>query len=219
MASTQICLIGLLSVSFLVACFAADNSNILDFCVADRYSQVFVNGAPCKDPKTAQADDFYFTGLDKQGNFSNPMGSKVTPVYVQQLPGLNTLGLSLARIDYAPDGLNPPHTHPRASEIMTVLEGTLEVGFISSAPDYRHFSKILNKGDVFVFPMGLLHYQKNVGKVNAVALGALNSQNPGTSGIAPALFASKPVLADEIISKTFLFDKKNVAILRSKLSA
>lgn len=218
MASTQICLIGLLSVSFFVACLAADSNNILDFCVADIYSHVFVNGAPCKDPKTAHADDFYFTGLDKQGNFSNPMGSKATPVYVQQIPGLNTLGLSMVRLDFAPDGLNPPHTHPRASEIITVLEGTLEVGFIGTAPDYRHFSKILNKGDVFVFPMGLLHYQRNVGKVNAVAIAALNSQNPGTSSIAPALFTSKPVLNDEIISKTFLFDKKNVAILRSKFN-
>ncbi|GLT55214.1 hypothetical protein SLA2020_283570 [Shorea laevis] len=39
--------------------------------------------------------------------------------------GLNTLGISLARIDFAPYGLNPPHIHPRATEILVVLEGTL----------------------------------------------------------------------------------------------
>ncbi|CAB4269043.1 unnamed protein product [Prunus armeniaca] len=32
--------------------------------------------------------------------------------------GLNTLGISLTRIDFAPNGLNPPHTHPRASEFL-----------------------------------------------------------------------------------------------------
>ncbi|PNX87776.1 germin-like protein subfamily 2 member 4-like, partial [Trifolium pratense] len=36
---------------------------------------------------------------------------------------LNTLGVSLSRIDYKPKGLNPPHTHPRATEIVFVLEG------------------------------------------------------------------------------------------------
>ncbi|XVF30880.1 hypothetical protein REPUB_Repub16aG0096000 [Reevesia pubescens] len=64
------------------------------------------------------------------GNTSNQLGSKVTPVNVEQIPGLNTLDISLARIDYAPYGLNPPHTHtqPRATEILVVLEGTLYVG-------------------------------------------------------------------------------------------
>ncbi|KAA3473116.1 germin-like protein subfamily 1 member 7 isoform X3 [Gossypium australe] len=36
--------------------------------------------------------------------------------------GLNALGISLALIYYAPYDLNPPHTHPRANEILVVLE-------------------------------------------------------------------------------------------------
>ncbi|XP_028080588.1 putative germin-like protein 8-1 [Camellia sinensis] len=36
----------------------------------------------------------------------------------------------MVRIDYAPWGLNPPHIHPRATEIFTVREGTLEDSFI-----------------------------------------------------------------------------------------
>ncbi|KAL3534165.1 hypothetical protein ACH5RR_002626, partial [Cinchona calisaya] len=81
-----------------------------------------VNGLECKDPKQVTADDFFFSGLQKPGNTSNPFGSKVTPVFATQLPGLNTLGISIVRIDYAPWGINPPHTHPRATEILTVLE-------------------------------------------------------------------------------------------------
>ncbi|KAL2513309.1 Germin-like protein subfamily 1 member 11 [Abeliophyllum distichum] len=69
------------------------------------------------------ADDFFFSGLNKAGNTSNPVGSKVTPVNVNQLAGLNTLGISLVRIDYAPYGLNPPHTHPRATEVLVVVQG------------------------------------------------------------------------------------------------
>ncbi|KAL8489928.1 hypothetical protein ACS0TY_025721 [Phlomoides rotata] len=98
-----------------------------DFCVAvnDSNAAVFVNGKICKDPKTVTAEDFFFAGLNKPGDTSNAVGSKVTPVNVNQLPGLNTLGVSLVRIDYAPYGLNPPHTHPRATEILVVVEGTL----------------------------------------------------------------------------------------------
>ncbi|XVF42477.1 hypothetical protein PTKIN_Ptkin01aG0366400 [Pterospermum kingtungense] len=40
-----------------------------------------------------------------------------------QIPGLDTLGISLARLDYAPYGGLNPHTHPCATEILVVLEG------------------------------------------------------------------------------------------------
>ena len=65
-------------------------------------------------------------------NTKNLQGSNVTTVNVDQIPGLNTLGISLVRIDYAPYGQNPPHTHPRATKILIVLEGTLYVGFVTS---------------------------------------------------------------------------------------
>jgi hypothetical protein len=69
-------------------------------------------------------------------------------VNVAQIAGLNTMGISLARIDYAPYGLNPPHTHPRGTEILAVLEGSLYVGFVTSNPGNKLFTKVLNKGDI-----------------------------------------------------------------------
>ncbi|CAK9175433.1 unnamed protein product, partial [Ilex paraguariensis] len=57
------------------------------------------------DPKIVQASDFSFNGLLIAGNMLNAIGSRVTPVVVAQLPGLNTLGISVARIDIAPWGL------------------------------------------------------------------------------------------------------------------
>ena len=126
----------------------------------------------------AGADDFSFIGLHIAGNTSNPFGSRVTPVTVAQLAGLNTLRISMARIDYAPWGINPPHTHPRASEILIVLEGSLLVGFVTSNPN-RLITKVLQNGDVFVFPVELIHFQSNVGYGNVVAIVALSSQNPG----------------------------------------
>ncbi|KAK9206142.1 hypothetical protein WN943_016415 [Citrus x changshan-huyou] len=89
--------------------------------------EMFVNGKFCKDPKLARAEDFFFSGLDKPGNTANRLGVDETDANVEQIPGLNTLGISAFRIDYAPYGQRPPHIHPRASEILLVLEGTLHV--------------------------------------------------------------------------------------------
>ncbi|KAI3723792.1 hypothetical protein L2E82_35550 [Cichorium intybus] len=192
----------LLALFFSVA-MAADHSPLQDFCVADMNAQVMVNGFACKNPSMVQASDFYFAGLHMMGNTSNFLGSRVTPVFVTQLPGLNTLGISMARIDYAPWGINPPHTHPRATEILTVLEGSLEVGFVTSNPENRHITKVLYKGDVFVFPVNLVHYQRNVGKTNAIAIAALSSQNPGVIPVANVIFGSKPDISTDILAKAF----------------
>ncbi|KAK6288993.1 hypothetical protein POUND7_000534 [Theobroma cacao] len=199
--------------------YASDPSPLQDYCVAinDAKDGVFVNGKFCKDPKLAKAEDFFFSGLNIPRNTSNPVGSTVTPVNVAQIPGLNTLGISLVRIDYAPnDGLNPPHTHPRATEILVVLEGTLYVGFVTSNPDNRLITKILYPGDVFVFPIGLIHFQFNVGKTNAVAFAALSSQNPGVITIANAVFGVNPPINPDVLVKAFQLDKNVVKNLQSK---
>ncbi|KAI3754208.1 hypothetical protein L1987_53986 [Smallanthus sonchifolius] len=182
---------------------ATDPSPLQDFCVADPSGQVLVNGFACKNPSLVQADDFYFGGLRMRGNTSNPVGSKVSPVFVDQLPGLNTLGIAMARVDYEPWGLNPPHFHPRATELFTVLEGTLEVGFVTSNPENRFITKVLQKGDVFVFPMRLVHFQRNIGNTKALAVSTLSSQNPGIVTIANAVFGSKPAISTDILAKAF----------------
>ena len=171
---------------------------------------VFVNGLTCKDPKLVKVEDFFFSGLDKPRNTTNKVGSNVTLLNANRIPGLNTLGISMARVDYAPFGLNPPHIHPRATEILTVLEGSLYVGFVTSNPDNKLFTKMLTKGDVFVFPQGLIHFQFNHGTKNAVALAALSSQNPGLITIANAVFGSKPAISDDVLAKAFQVDEKTV---------
>ena len=150
------------------------------------------------------------------GNTSNAVESAVTPVTVEELPGLNTLGISMARIDFAPQGINPPHTHPRATEILTVMEGRILVGFVTSNPQNRLITKELQKGDVFVFPEGLIHFQKNVGNGYAVAIAALSSQNPGVITIANAIFGSNPDIAGDILAKAFQVDINVIYQIQSK---
>ncbi|XP_019080315.1 germin-like protein subfamily 1 member 14 [Vitis vinifera] len=197
---------------------ASDPSPLQDTCVAidGPKEAVFVNGKFCKDPKLTVAEDFFFSGLDKPGNTSNAVASNVTTVNVDKIKGLNTLGISMVRIDYEPYGQNPPHTHPRATEILTVLEGTLYVGFVTSNTENRLISKVLNKGDVFVFPIGLIHFQFNIGKTNAVAIAALSSQNPGVITITNAVFGSDPPINPDVLTRAFQLDKSVVKYLQSR---
>ncbi|XP_066318450.1 putative germin-like protein 2-2 [Miscanthus floridulus] len=210
----------LLLVLLAMACchaIANDPSLLQDVCVADNTSAVRVNGFACKDAKDVAAEDFHFSGLHKAGNTSSSkQGSAVTAVNVAQIPGLNTMGISMVRIDYAPSGMNPPHTHPRATEILTVLEGSLFVGFVTSNPNNTLISKVLHKGDVFVFPKGLVHFQFNNGMGSAVALASLSSQNPGVITVANTVFGSKPSIAEHILSKAFQVDKATVDLMQAQ---
>lgn len=159
-----------------------------------------MNGFSCKSPNNVEADDFFFSGILTPRSTDNAHGSTVTPVNVETFPGLNTQGISMARVDFAPGGVNPPHVHPRASEIVTVLEGTVLTEFVSSNQDgNRHFSKVLNKGDMFVIPQGMIHYQKNIGEGNAVAIGSFSSQFPGVNTIENSVLGSTPKIPTHTI--------------------
>ncbi|KAH9728218.1 Germin-like protein subfamily 1 member 14 [Citrus sinensis] len=198
---------------------ATDPGHLQDVCVAinDPKDGVFVNGKFCKDPKLARAEDFFYSGLGKPGNTANRLGVDETDANVEQIPGLNTLGISAFRIDYAPYGQRPPHFHPRASEIFLVLEGTLYVGFVTSDQlNNTLIAKVLNKGDVFVFPQGLIHFQFNIGKTNAAAYSALNSQFPGEVTIANTVFGANPSINPDFLGKAFQLDPKIVKDLQNK---
>lgn len=174
-----------------------------------------MNGFPCKSLNVT-AEDFFFDGLAKAGATNNSVGSLVTAANVQKIPGLNTLGVSLSRIDYAPGGLNPPHTHPRATEVVFVLEGELDVGFITTANVL--ISKSIKKGEIFVFPKGLVHFQKNNGKSTAAVIAAFNSQLPGTQSIAATLFAATPPVPDNVLTKAFQIGTKEVDKIKAKFA-
>ncbi|KAF5444020.1 hypothetical protein F2P56_036527 [Juglans regia] len=116
--------------------------------------------------------------------------------------------------------LNPPHIHPRSTKFLVVLEGTLHVGFVTSnADNNRLITKVLNKGDVFVFPVGLIYFQLNVENTNAIAFAGLSSQNPGVliNSISNAVFGSNPPLINaDVLTKVFQVDKNVINYLQQQ---
>lgn len=67
-----------------------------------------------------------------------------------------------------------------------------------------------------MFPMGLVHYQRNVGKGSAVSLSGLSSQNPGIITVANSVFGSDPEIGDDVLAKAFQVDKTVIDELQAK---
>ncbi|MCO5568801.1 hypothetical protein L7F22_022501 [Adiantum nelumboides] len=187
---------------------AADEDPLQDLCVglsADELQQLQlpfnINGLPCKPAAAVNSSDFASHQLHNPGIFgifAGSLGSAVNLATAATFGGLNTQGLSVARIDYNPRGINPPHVHPRTTEVLFLAQDKILVGFVTTAPDNKLFCQTIYAGDLFVFPRGLVHFQLNPDKSKpAPAIVALNNQNPGASQLAVALLDSDPPLLEE----------------------
>jgi quercetin dioxygenase-like cupin family protein len=208
----------LLLAATVTVVMAADADPIFDFCVANLTSPIILNGLVCVNPATVTGSTFVFKGFEKAGNTSNGLGSAVTPGFAGvNYPALNTQGLALARLDYAPAGLVPPHVHPRATEVIYLVKGELLVGFVDT--NDKFYPAHIKTGDVYVFPRGLVHFQYNIGTTPAFAIAVLNSQNPGVQLIAPALFAATPPVEDTVLSKAFGIPPSEVEIIKRGFGA
>eukprot|EP00249_Psilotum_nudum_P009929 c22239_g1_i1 orf=524-1216(-) len=141
---------------------------------------------PVMDIPTS-SNTFVLRDLFTNGDVSIDTGGIRAAVNTTNLPLTQSEGITYVRFKMYPCGVNLPHTHPRAAEILTLLSGgPLQVGFIDTSGK-RHIN-IIHPGDVTVFPRGLLHYEINVGNQTARYISALNSQNPGTLTASLALF-------------------------------
>ncbi|KAK6153812.1 hypothetical protein DH2020_013451 [Rehmannia glutinosa] len=111
--------------TFIILCFAGDGDNLYDVCPTDtRNHNIFINGYPCKNTSDIIASDFKSSLLNEPGDTDNFYRSSTILATAAEFPGLNTLGLSVARTDIEVDGTVMPHAHPRASEMIFVRAGS-----------------------------------------------------------------------------------------------
>ncbi|KAB1226763.1 Germin-like protein subfamily 1 member 16 [Morella rubra] len=77
-------------------------------------------------------------------------------------------------------------------------------------------AKVINKGDVFVFPVGLIHFQWNMGNTNALVFASLSSQNPRLITIADVVFGADPPINPNVLAKAFQVDKNVINYLEQQ---
>lgn len=188
--------------------FSSDSDPIRDFCIPNTgFSFPFL---PCKNSSLATVEDFVFSGIKTPGKSNK--GFSAVAVTSTVFPGLNTLGMSFVRADLDEGAINVPHYHPRATETAFVVKGRVYSGFVDS--ENRVFAKVIEEGEVMVFPKGLLHFQMNVGDSRATILGSFNSQNPGLVKIPSAVFGSG--IKDELLEKAFGLKGKDIGKMRRR---
>ncbi|KAL0359424.1 UNVERIFIED_CONTAM: putative germin-like protein 2-2 [Sesamum angustifolium] len=163
---------------------------------------------PARDPALVQASDFSFSGLHLPGNTSNPNGSKVTPVSVAQLPGLNTLGISMFVSTMHRGYLTPPLL--TQSHLKFLRGGTLfKVGFVTSNPDNSLITKTLQKGDVFV-SSGTYSLPAQRGNWKCCCYSCIDQPESWSDHHCKCSFRSKPDVSSDILAKAFQVDKSVV---------
>ncbi|XP_010065197.2 germin-like protein subfamily 3 member 4 [Eucalyptus grandis] len=183
------------TITFFNGFAVADHENLQDMCPTTTSTVLFMNGYPCKSSANISASDFKSSKLSIPGDTDNFYRSAVTMATAADFPGLNTLGLSIARADMEVDSMVLLHLHPRSAEMMYVLKGVVIAGFIDT--DTNLFQKQMREGEVMVIPRGLLHFCLNDGFEVATVFSVLNSQNPGSVSIAGAMLPFQPNSDDE----------------------
>ncbi|CAN0916824.1 Germin-like protein 9-3 [Linum grandiflorum] len=188
--------------TFLQPTMAADPDILTDFIL------------PQNSTTNITSQFFTFSGM-RPIFHQRPQDFTIAKASLAQFPALEGQSVSYAVLQFPAGTTNPPHIHPRASELLYLARGSLQVGFVDTAN--KLYTQTLQLGDMFVFPKGLVHFQYNVGKVTAVAFSAFGSANAGTVSLPPTLFTSG--IDDDVLVKGFKSDVTTIQSLKAGLSA
>ncbi|CAI0403818.1 unnamed protein product [Linum tenue] len=169
-------------------------------------------------PPNATVDGSFFTftgfGFLVNGTQLPADKFKVVKATMAEFPALNGQSVSYATLLFPNGTANPPHTHPRAAELLFVVDGELQVGFVDTAG--KLYTQALHVGDMFVFPKGLVHFQYNAGTSYAIALSAFGSASAGTVSLPGTLFATG--IDDAVLAKSFKTDVGVIQKLKAGLA-
>ncbi|XP_021828866.1 putative germin-like protein 9-2 [Prunus avium] len=164
---------------------------------------------------TVDANYFTYTGFRVLVGGDPPTAFKVLKATLAEFPALNGQSVSYAVLEFPSGTTNPPHTHPRSAELLFLIDGTLEVGFIDTKNNL--FTQTLQAGDLFVFPKGLVHFQYNADAQNpALAVSAFGSANAGTVSLPNTLFTTG--IDDNVLAISFKTDVATIQKLKAGLA-
>ena len=165
------------------------------------------------------ANFFTFTGmrtLVRSGPPTNTTTFTAWKASMAEFPALNGQSVSYDVLYFPADSINPPHTRVRATGLLFLLQGTLQVGLIDTTN--KLYTQTLQADDMFVFPKGLVQYQYINPDVQtpAIAIAAFGSSNPGSVSVPKALFNTD--IDDIVLAKSFKTDVATIQALKAGLT-
>jgi quercetin dioxygenase-like cupin family protein len=153
--------------------------------------------------------------LVKSGPPTNTTTFTAWKAGLAEFPALNGQSVSYDVLYFPAGSINPPHTRVRATGLLFLLQGTLQVGLVDTTN--KLFTQTLQAGDMFIFPKGLVHYQYNPNaQAAAIAIAAFGSSNPGSVSIPNALFNTG--IDDIVLAKSFKTEVATIQALKATLA-
>ena len=152
-----------------------------------------------------------------QQNPDSNKGGSILLATIDNFPILTALDMSNAVSFVQPCGLNIPHTHPRANEFFTVVEGVLDTGFVQENGFSTMIQTQLGKFQGTVFPMGSIHFQQNPTCQPAVFVAALDSSDPGRTDLATNFWMLPSDVIDAALGFPTTIGGDNIEAWRSHL--
>ncbi|KAF9899164.1 hypothetical protein EC991_009396 [Linnemannia zychae] len=162
-------------------------------------------------------------------------GGTIALSTVNNFPALIGTEVAMAVGFVNPCGLNVPHSHPRANELLTVIQGELVAGLVLElnngntghvvgqlAPVNGPIPQVnvtLSNYKGMLFPQGETHFQFNPTCEPALFVAAFDSSDPGRTQIARNFFSNMPdeVLIASIGSDLEVLDAKRIAKFRNNI--
>ncbi|KAF1809222.1 RmlC-like cupin [Eremomyces bilateralis CBS 781.70] len=152
-------------------------------------------------------------------------GGAVNLANTKNWPILAESGLAVTVGFLGPCGINTPHVHPRATELLTVASGSeVDFGYIleNGLVDPGEKSEIAGKLgplQATLFPMGSIHFEVNPTCDDATFISALNNDDPGVSQVAQNFFGLDGETIEAVLGFPEQFDGDRIEEFRSKIPA
>ncbi|CEM03584.1 unnamed protein product [Vitrella brassicaformis CCMP3155] len=117
---------------------------------------------------------------------------RLSTATVETMPSLSQEGIAAQVVTLEACSEYAPHYHPRAAELLNVMDDPegkgLMVGFIDENGG-KKVVNVLRQGQVALTPEALVHWQANLGCGTVEYLVFLNNEDPGEVALAPALLS------------------------------
>jgi oxalate decarboxylase/phosphoglucose isomerase-like protein (cupin superfamily) len=169
---------------------------------ADRQAILFTN--------PPDASNITFTFINN--TVTDGTGGTIALSTVNNFPALIGTEVAMAIGFVNPCGLNVPHSHPRANEFLTVIQGKLIAGLVLELNDGSNgnvegqpapvigpipqVNVTLSNYKGMLFPQGETHFQFNPTCEPALFAAAFDNSDPGRTQIARNFFSNMP---DEVL--------------------
>ncbi|OSX60257.1 hypothetical protein POSPLADRAFT_1040522 [Postia placenta MAD-698-R-SB12] len=138
-----------------------------------------------------QDSEFVFDFLNPPGGVVQGAAGHLVLASVSDFPALVGNGIALLAGFLGPCGMNTPHMHPRATEFLYQVNGSIQSGMLTETGS-RFIMNNVTAGKAMILPQGSIHFQFNDNCEPVQFVSALNSEDPGTLLAAQGLFGLPP---------------------------